>query len=104
MSHDINPKMAVGCLSIRGRSQIMLFKLLFVLCLSLSHGLDYDKSSSLIEEKCADGDYESVNVKLGGKYFLSQSNCGANVPLKDVNEKQPPSVTFADAVSITFYV
>ncbi|CAH3033819.1 unnamed protein product [Porites lobata] len=89
--------MAVGCSSIRGRSQ-MLFKLLFILCLSPIHSLDYDKSSSLIEEKCAYGDYENVNVKFGGKYFLSQSNCGADVPLKDVNEKQPPSVTFTDAV------
>lgn len=101
MSRDIDPKMAVG--SIRGRSQ-MLFTLLFVLCLSPIHGLDYDKSSSLIEEKCAYGDYENVNVKFGGKYFLSHSNCGADVPLKDVNEKQPPSVTFTDAVSITFYI
>ena len=103
MSRDINRKMAVGCSSIRGHSQ-MLFKLLFVLRLSPIHGLDYDKSSSLIEEKCAYGDYENVNVKFGGKYFLSQSNCGADVPLKDVNEKQPPSVTFTDAVSITFYM
>lgn len=103
MSRDINCKMAVGCSSIRGHSQ-MLFKLLFVLCLSPIHGLDYDMSSSLIEEKCAYGDYENVNVKFGGKYFLSQSNCGADVPLKDVNEKQPPSVTFTDAVSITFYM
>ena len=103
MSRDINPNMAVGCSSIRGRSQ-MLFKLLFILCLSPIHSLDYDKSSSLIEEKCAYGDYENVNVKFGGKYFLSQSNCGADVPLKDVNEKQPPSVTFTDAVSSTFYI
>ena len=103
MSRDINPNMAVGCSSIRGRSQ-MLFKLLFILCLSPIHSLDYDKSSSLIEGKCAYGDYENVNVKFGGKYFLSQSNCGADVPLKDVNEKQPPSVTFTDAVSSTFYI
>lgn len=103
MSRDINPNMAVGCSSIRGRSQ-MLFKLLFILCLSPIHSLDYDKSSSLIEEKCAYGDYENVNVKFGGKYFLSQSNCGADVPLKDVNEKQPPSVTYTDAVSSTFYI
>ena len=103
MSRDINPNMAVGCSSIRGRSQ-MLFKRLFILCLSPIHSLDYDKSSSLIEEKCAYGDYENVNVKFGGKYFLSQSNCGADVPLKDVNEKQPPSVTFTDAVSSTFYI
>ena len=103
MSRDINPKMAVG--SIRVGSQ-MLFTLLslFALCLSPIHGLDYDKSSSLIEEKCAYGDYENVNVKFGEKYFLSQSNCGADVPLKDVNEKQPPSVTLTHAVSSTFYI
>ena len=87
-----------GSCGLRGR------KLLFVLvfCLSPIHSLNYDENPPLIERQC--GDLKYVNVDFGGEseYKLKSLNCGDEVQLGKVKVKEAPSVTFKDAVSITF--